>query len=201
MPRPAHPDRDAAVARARALLGQGKSVKDVRADMRERFDDVNRCTIKAWMELAQEEVIAAHPGELEDLRRNAIVERQARAKSLWALGYKAISSSAQREPDGVTHKQAKAGAFAAAQYFRQARGVDEDVAKLCHWYVIPPERDLESPEVRQIVATTIAHNAGAFELALLNDMIAGLTRARDEKLAETDVVDLAKRRAEMGEVL
>lgn len=205
MPRPPRPERDDAVARARALLHQGKTEAEVRADMARVYPDVDRGTRRRWLDDAQAENAANHPGELEDERRKAIVANQRRARELWVLGFRCVDAPHRpgHETDlaSVTKTAANKAAFAANNYFRTAMQIERLVADLCHWFVLPPEHDLASPEVRQLVAVMLANNADAFELGLLSEMIAALSKARDAKLDASSVIDLAARRAEIERVL
>lgn len=194
-----HPQRDEAVAMARACYQRGMTENETREHIRAEYADVSARTVKRWATEGWRKGLESDPGNLEDARRVDILDSQDREEKLWRLGFACVGG--EGSVDSVSASLARDGAFGANQYFTRAIQLRKHRAQLSHWYVIPPERDLESPEVREIVAQTIANNAAAFDVCQLDEMVVALRKARDEKLAESDVVDMAARRSEMERVL
>jgi hypothetical protein len=196
-----HPGREEGVEIARARIAQGHDAAEIIRDLAKRFQAATR-TVTRWVDAAALERAAQQPRELEDERRRALLALQDKAGKLWRVGFECIGGEAQLENGGVPEMDmARKGAYAANQYFSRALQCAAEQARLSHWYLIPPERDLDVPEVRQLVATMISSNAEAFELSLLNDMVAALSKVRDERLAQSSVVDLAAVREEREGVL
>jgi hypothetical protein len=74
---------------------------------------------------------------------------------------------------------------------KQCRGYEDMLAKAMHWYSIPPDRDMELPEVQSLVATSLVTYLPKFplqeRLKVLRCLLADLQDAHLSEDAQRDV--------------